>query len=122
MSGAVVAAGVGAAAMGLGATALTAAAVGIGAGTMVSQNQNAKKALGAQNAAQAQNVQMAKAAQGQAAEGFAAANRKQPNIRGIQQANERQSRGGQASTMLTGPGGVGNNLLNLGGGSSLLGG
>ena len=46
MSGAVTAAAVGSAALGLGATAATAAAVGIGAGSMIAQSKSAKKQLG----------------------------------------------------------------------------
>jgi len=119
MSGAVTAAAVGSAALGLGATAATAAAVGIGAGSMIAQSKSAKKQLGMQQRAQAQNLANAKKAQGQAEQNFAAANQKQPNIRGIREAAARQGSGGQSSTMLTGPSGIASSQLSLSGNTML---
>ncbi len=119
MSGAVTAAAVGGAAMGLGATAATAAAVGIGAGSMVAQSKAAKKQLNMQERAQAQNLANAKKAQGQAQQAFAAANQKQPNVRGIREAAARQGSGGQSSTMLTGPSGINSSQLSLSGNTIL---
>jgi hypothetical protein len=56
---------------------------------------------------------LAKSTQKQATESFNAANQKTPDISGIIAGNARKSKGGQASTMLTGSGGISNDLLNL---------
>jgi len=120
MSGAVTAAAVGGAALASGAvTAGTAAAIGLGAGSMVAQSRAAKKGLEQQQRAQAQNLANAKRAQGQAEQSFAAANQKQPNVRGIREAAARQGSGGQSSTMLTGPSGISSGQLSLSGNTIL---
>jgi Na+/glutamate symporter len=113
MSGAVTAAAVGTAAATFGASAATAATIGLGAGTMVANKRAAKTQLESQQRAQNQNLDMAKSTQKQATESFNAANQKTPDISGIIAGNARKSKGGQASTMLTGSGGISNDLLNL---------
>lgn len=84
---------------------------GLGLGASVIQGQQAqsqaKKAAG-QAEANAKNTAT------QADQAMNAANKKQPNVAGLTAANALQATGGQAGTMLTGPGGVANNDLALG--------
>lgn len=101
------------------ASVIGAAAAVVG---VAQQRKQAKAALAAQNAAQAQNLKIAREQQKQADASFRSANQKQADVGGIREGNARAERGGSDSTMLTGPGGIDQSLLALGKQNTLLGG
>lgn len=84
---------------------------GLGAGlSFVQGQQQAKQA----KKANAQAVANAAETKAQADQAFNAANKKKPNVQGLESANQLAATGGVGSTLLTGAGGVDPQSLTLG--------
>lgn len=102
----------------LGASAETAAVVGAAAvGTTAAAGASAyssHEATSAQKDANAQSRKNAQAAAQQADEANNKANQKRANSSALLSSNQQAGKGGTAGTMLTGPGGVAANTLQLG--------
>lgn len=84
-----------------------------GAGAYTS-NQNQKKSLKQQEKAQQQSLKQAQAQEAAADQANNAANMKSPDVGGLLALAESGNRGGQSSTMLTGPAGIDTKKLSLG--------
>jgi hypothetical protein len=109
----------------IGALVASAAAAAAGTGYTIANAESGKKAQqkAMQQQERAQNEAASQAASQARRSEYAAneANRKTPDMNAIMQSASQAAKGGPASTMLTGPGGVDPNSLSLGK-TSLLGG
>ncbi len=86
------------------------------------QKQTERRSLRRQSAAQRQAEQAAIGEQRRSEQERRRLNRRRPEVDSLLTGQQRASRGGAASTLLTGPAGVNPGRLSLGGGGSLLGG
>jgi hypothetical protein len=91
-------------------TVATIASIASSAYTLFSGAKADKAQREAQNQARAAADAQASAAQQE----FNRANQKRPDVSSILSAAEQASRGGESSTMLTGPQGIAQNMLSLG--------
>lgn len=88
--------------------------VAVAGASAYSSNRNAKAGLKQQEKAQQQALKQAQAQDAAADQAHNAANMKSPDVGGLLAAAAGGARGGQSSTMLTGPSGIDPNKLALG--------
>ena len=122
MSGAVTAVAVGGAAYAAGATAAVAVGSAVAAGAYTNMQYKQQKAMinaqqqqvAVQREAQQQAVAAAERQESVSQQAMARANQKRPDTTAIVERAQQAGRGGPASTMLTGPKGIGQESMQLG--------